>query len=121
MRDAYDWAEIHLSNREVIMSDTNEANPRRRFLKVLSAGVVAAPVVAALSSRFALAEDLPHLEETDPTAMALGYKHDVAAPIASSSAPRVTSNGHPASCSRASRSTGLAGAPVTRQRRHDFG
>lgn len=59
------------------MSSSSEIHQRRRFLKTLTAGIVAAPIATALSSRFALAEELPHLEESDPTAKALGYKHDV--------------------------------------------
>lgn len=60
------------------MSQPNDFNARRRFLRTIAAGVAVAPVAAVLSSRPAVAQDLPHLEESDPTAMALGYKHDVA-------------------------------------------
>jgi hypothetical protein len=60
------------------MSEPKASNARRRFLKTLAVGIAASPVAAALSSRAARAQDLPHLDESDPTAMALGYKHDVA-------------------------------------------
>lgn len=55
------------------MSDTES---RRRFLKLAAAGAVAAPIAATLLPRFARADDMPHLSESDPTAMALGYKED---------------------------------------------
>lgn len=58
------------------MSHSNETESRRRFLKLAVTGVVAAPIVAAVLPEFARAADLPHLEESDPTAMALGYKAD---------------------------------------------
>ena len=44
---------------------------RRGFLKLVGAGVLASPL-----ARLAYADDLPHLAESDPTAMALGYKED---------------------------------------------
>jgi len=58
--------------------DVNPADSqaRRRFLKLAAAGAVAAPIAATLLPRFARAQDLPHLAESDPTAMALGYKED---------------------------------------------
>ena len=58
------------------MSDTNQ-NARRRFLKLALTGV-AAPIGVVLATG-AHAADLPHLEESDPVAAALGYKHDTAA------------------------------------------
>ncbi|HET6545464.1 MAG TPA: high-potential iron-sulfur protein [Rhodanobacteraceae bacterium] len=54
-----------------------DVQARRRFLKLAAVGAVAAPIGAGLMSKFARAADLPHLEESDPTAAALGYKHDV--------------------------------------------
>lgn len=60
------------------MSEPKASNTRRHFLKTLAVGIAATPIAAALSSRAAIAQDLPHLDESDPTAMALGYKHDVA-------------------------------------------
>ncbi len=54
---------------------SNDSLSRRRFIKLASAaagvGLVAGPL-----SRLARAEDLPHLAETDATAVALGYKED---------------------------------------------
>ena len=59
------------------MSATNDRNDRRRFLKLALAGA-AAPLAVALAPD-ARAADLPHLEESDPVAAALGYKHDTTA------------------------------------------
>ncbi|HJT98037.1 MAG TPA: high-potential iron-sulfur protein [Rhodanobacteraceae bacterium] len=53
-----------------------DSQARRRFLKLAAASVVAAPIAATLLPRFARADDLPHLSESDPTAQALGYKED---------------------------------------------
>ncbi|WP_221031268.1 high-potential iron-sulfur protein [Actomonas aquatica] len=50
----------------------NTTNPRRRFLKQFAATVGAAALLP-LAARAAGAEELT---ETDPTAMALGYKKD---------------------------------------------
>lgn len=58
------------------MSSTAESHARRRFLKLAVAGAVAAPIASTLLPRLARADDLPHLAESDPTAMALGYKED---------------------------------------------
>ena len=58
------------------MSNPADSQARRRFLKLAVAGAVAAPIVSTLLPRFARADDLPHLAESDPTAMALGYKED---------------------------------------------
>ena len=58
------------------MSDPAESQARRRFLKIAVTGAVAAPIVSTLLPRFAHAQDLPHVSESDPTAMALGYKED---------------------------------------------
>ena len=48
---------------------------RRRFL-VASGAALAAPMGLALVSARVQAAELPHLDEADPTASALGYKHD---------------------------------------------
>ncbi|KAF1003389.1 MAG: High-potential iron-sulfur protein [Luteibacter sp.] len=48
---------------------------RRRFLKVAAGGVAAATVLGALP-RLAVAQDLPHLSPSDPTALALKYVED---------------------------------------------
>jgi len=50
-------------------------NDRRRFLK-LAAVTLTAPAAIAAMTREASAQDLPHQDEADPTASALGYKHD---------------------------------------------
>src|SRR4249919_29968 len=62
--------------QEPKMSNPADSQARRRFLKLAAAGAVAAPIAATLLPRFARAQDLPHLAESDPTAMALGYKED---------------------------------------------
>src|SRR5438128_2204994 len=53
----------------------HDENARRRFLK-LAAATLAAPAALAALSGVAQAQDLPHQDEADPTASALGYKHD---------------------------------------------
>lgn len=58
------------------MSHPADSQARRHFLKLAVAGAVAAPIASTLLPRFARAEDLPHLAESDATAMALGYKED---------------------------------------------
>lgn len=55
------------------------ADTRRRFLKLVVLGAAAAPLARHALDRPAHAQDLPHLDEADPTAAALGYKHDSAA------------------------------------------
>ncbi len=58
------------------MSNPAASPARRRFLQLAVAGAVTAPIAATLLPRFARAQDMPHLAESDPTAMALGYKED---------------------------------------------
>ena len=58
------------------MSKPAESQARRRFLKLAVAGAVAAPIASTLLPRFARADDMPHLSESDPTARALGDKED---------------------------------------------
>ena len=55
----------------------NESNKvaRREFLRTMGTAVGLGACVTALPS-YALAEDLPHLTEADPTAAALGYRED---------------------------------------------
>lgn len=48
---------------------------RRKLLKNVIAGIVALPA-AGLIREAAAADALPHLDEKDPTAVALGYVHD---------------------------------------------
>lgn len=52
---------------------------RRKFLKLGISTAATVPVAALLGSRLALAGDGEKLEESDPTAQTLGYKHDAAA------------------------------------------
>ncbi len=52
---------------------------RRQFLKLSAAGVAAVPFANLLISGVAHAEDLPHLEESDPVATGLKYVHDASA------------------------------------------
>ena len=59
---------------------TTPANSRRRFLEVVVLGAASAPALALLASHRAQAQAaLPHLDESDPTAAALGYRHDTTA------------------------------------------
>ena len=57
------------------MSNEQDTESRRRFLKVAAGTTVAAMVIGGLP-RFARAADLPALTEADPTAKALGYVED---------------------------------------------
>jgi hypothetical protein len=57
------------------MSNEQDIESRRRFLKV-AAGTTAAAMVIGGLPRFAHAADLPPLTEADPTAKALGYVED---------------------------------------------
>jgi hypothetical protein len=55
---------------------SRDVKTRREVLK-LTAGAAAIPAYAMFfRSNPALAQDMPHLAEDDPTAMALGYVHD---------------------------------------------
>ena len=57
------------------MSDQNEhPNSRRNFLKIAAGAAVAATAFG----KVAQAEDAPHLAESDPMAVGLGYKEDAA-------------------------------------------
>jgi hypothetical protein len=64
------------------MSDSSSkagmSHDRRRFLKMGAGAIAAVPVAALVGGRVAFAEDLPKLDEADPSAVALGYKHDAA-------------------------------------------
>ena len=48
---------------------------RRHFLKLGIAGLAAIPLGQLAVQRFSWAQDLPMLEESDPTAQSLGYQH----------------------------------------------
>ena len=56
------------------MTQSRRSDGRRRFIKFALAG--AAALFAATHARPAHAAELPHLEESDPVATALGYRHD---------------------------------------------
>ncbi len=71
------------------MSNEQDIESRRRFLKVAASTTVAAVVVGGLP-RFARAADLPPLSETDPTAKALGYVEDAGQDHGSESTRPVT-------------------------------
>ena len=53
-------------------------NSRREFFKRGLGAVAAVSVAQLAANRVAFAADLPHVEETDPTAVAMGYKHEAA-------------------------------------------
>ena len=57
------------------MSNEQNIESRRRFLKVAAGTTLAAVVIGGLP-RFARAADLPPVTEADPTAKALGYVED---------------------------------------------
>ncbi|MBD8871673.1 high-potential iron-sulfur protein [Rhodanobacter sp. DHB23] len=57
------------------MSHDESNESRRRFLK-LAAGTTAAVVAMGGLPRLARAADLPHVDDSDPTAKALGYVED---------------------------------------------
>lgn len=72
---------------------------RRRFMKI-AAVVTTAPLAATLGSRMAFAQDGEKLTEDDPTAMALGYKHN-AEEVDTNAFPKRTGEGasqHCANC-----------------------
>jgi hypothetical protein len=58
----------------LIMADTASRQARRRFLKLATAGVAAAPLCAAHLARLARAQE--RVEEDEELAQQLGYKHD---------------------------------------------
>jgi len=60
------------------MSQSNIDQKRRRALKFAAAGVVAIPLAGLATRGTAIAGELPHLSEDDPTAKALSYVHDAA-------------------------------------------
>lgn len=56
------------------MTEQASREARRRFIKIATASVAAAPFCGALSLRMARAQE--RLEEDDELAQQLGYKHD---------------------------------------------
>ena len=62
------------------MSDKPMNKSRRDAVKMMMGGLAAVPLMNLVGMAAAQAEDLPHVDEaTDPTAIALKYKHDAAA------------------------------------------
>ncbi len=53
-----------------------QISSRRKFLKLGATSIVAAPFANIVVNGVAQASDLPQLEESDPVAMGLKYKHD---------------------------------------------
>src|SRR5690554_5479658 len=74
-------------------SNTKPTSSRRQFLNRAATIAVALPIPALVgwSSR-ASAEDLPHLSEDDPVALALKYTHDATTASARSSDTDVCDN-----------------------------
>jgi len=60
------------------MSQSTIDQKRRRALKLAAASVVAVPLASLATRGTAIAGELPHLSEDDPTAKALSYVHDAA-------------------------------------------
>ena len=59
------------------MSDKPMNKSRRDAVKLMLGGFAAIPVISLVGLSGVQASDLPHVDEaTDPTAMALKYKHD---------------------------------------------
>lgn len=63
---------------------------RRRAVKLIVGGAAAFPLASLVTSSNAVASDLPKLEESDPLAGSLQYKHDA------TQAPRADKPGTPA-------------------------
>ena len=60
------------------MSQSNIDQERRRVLTLAAASVVLVPLASLITRGTAVAGELPHLSEDDPTAKALSYVHDAA-------------------------------------------
>ena len=58
--------------------DLKSMTDRRDFVKGALGAIAAVPVAALAPGRRAYAEELPKLEESDPQAAALSYKHNAA-------------------------------------------
>ena len=86
---------------------SGDLKSRREILK-LTLGAAAVPACAALfRTDLARAQDLPHLTEDDPTAMALEYVHDATA----SKNPRYAAGQHCANCVQIQGEDGAAWRP----------
>lgn len=92
------------------MSHPANLEARRRFLKAAVVGAIAAPAAGILLPKLARAQDLPHLEESDATATALGYKHD-AAQVDKAKYPQYQAGHNCANCNFFQGKTGAAWGP----------
>lgn len=72
------------------MSKSIENPRRRRVLAISLAALASVPLGSSLLGRRAIAADMPHLSEDDPTAKSLKYHHDA------TEAPRAAKAGTPA-------------------------
>jgi len=58
------------------MKEKDFQTSRRSALRLLALGAVAAPLSQLIASATALAEELPHVSESEPRAKGLKYTHD---------------------------------------------
>ncbi len=72
------------------MKENTFDNSRRMALKKMAGGALAVPLASLVLNGTAVAADLPQLDESDPMAGALKYKHDA------TQAPRTDKAGTPA-------------------------
>lgn len=73
------------------MADKTTNESRRQAVRMMLAGLASVPLINLVNVAAAQAEDLPQLDESDPSAKALNYVHDASA------ANRVDKAGVPAS------------------------
>ncbi|MFZ0254278.1 MAG: high-potential iron-sulfur protein [Gammaproteobacteria bacterium] len=73
------------------MADKSINKSRRHAVRMMLASLASVPLINLVNIAAAQAEDLPHLDEDDPSAKALNYVHDA------SKANRVDKGGAPAS------------------------
>ena len=72
-------------------------NSRREFFKRGLSAVAAVSVAQLAVGRVAFAADLPHVDEADPMAVSMGYKHD-GATVDKAKFPRHTAEMHCGNC-----------------------
>ena len=77
---------------------TDKKLSRRRLLALGLSAAATIPVAALIRARPALAGDTPKLDETDPMAQTLGYKHDAAA-VDREKFPKMADGNNCANCS----------------------
>ena len=70
------------------MADKSINKSRRHAVRMMLASLASVPLINLVNIAAAQAEDLPHLDEDDPSAKALNYVHDA------SKANRVDKGGH---------------------------